>query len=405
VSISNRSDRSSFEIPQVVIDFAQKIFFIGLVVSLGILGYLIYGLMTGQLADAAAGQKGVAALAEHQHALQLVTSLSQYLNISMIVTVIAACILFYDVETAGIIMLVLAAVMAYGLQFANDFLFASDAAKLVKGDLSNMTVQAIQSTAGIIGVPGVLLFLRSLFLRITDGRRGPDLTAMQYGQGAKKEKVPRALLAATAKCWQLPFCREGIRVKCPIYLGRTKCWKERVGCMCEENIILLATGGEERKAVDMTKEVGFVAIGDLISKSDAEKRTSMTTRQGPRGVRIPTNPHLSDAQKRDRCRNCIIYNEHQRQKYQMLAPLVTLAVPALVFLEFDSIRVWLAQAMHSLDAMIANIKFAPTGPSSAISNEVSSSLFIQGAIILCLTLMVMTWALRLLEFCTFKIKI
>ena len=285
-------------------------------------------------------------------------------------------------------------------------LFASDAAKLVKGDLSSMTVQAIQNTAGIIAVPGVLLFVYSLYGRLANGRRGPDLTALQYGKGAKKEKVPKALIAATAKCWQLPFCREGIRVKCPIYLGRTKCWKERVGCMCEENIILLATGGEEHKPTDMTKEVGFVAIGDLISKSEAEKRTTMNTRQGPRGVRIPTNPHLTDGQKRERCRNCIIYNEHQRMKYQLLAPLVTVAVPALVFLQFDSIRDWLSGAMRTLDTMIAGLKFTGESASSgALSNQVSSSIFIQGAIILCLTLMVMTWALRLLEYCTFKIKI
>jgi hypothetical protein len=387
-------------------DLAQKVFYIGLVITLGILGYLVYGLFSGELANAAHGAKGAAQLAEHQHALQLVTSLSEYLNISLLVTVIAASILFYETETAGLVMLLLAAFFAYGIQFSIDFLFAQDKAQLEAGDLSNLTLAAIQHTAIIIGVPGVLLFLRSILLRISEGRRGPDLTAVQYGKGAKKEQVPRALLSATAKCWQLPFCREAIRVKCPIYLGRTKCWKERVGCMCEENIILLAAGGEEHKPIDMTKEVGFVAIGDLIAKSDTDKRTNMHTRKGPRGVRIPTNPHLTDGQKRERCRNCVIYNEHQRQKYQLLAPLITIAVPAFVLLQFDSLRVWLGTALRSIDTLIGSLKFTDaTASTSTITKEVSSSLFIEGTIILCLTLMVITWALRFLEYCTFKIKI
>jgi hypothetical protein len=378
----------------------QKVFYVGLIASVALFGYLIYGLFTGQMANAAGKS-------ELQHATELVTQLSFYLNISLVITVIAASVLFYEAEAAGLVLLLIAAFMAYGLRFSIDFLFASDAARLTTGTLSKLTLNEIQSAAFIVGVPGILLFVRSLFVRIMEGRRGPDLANMQFGNKAQREEVPRALIGAAAKCWQLPFCREAIRVKCPIYLSRTKCWKERVGCMCEENIILLATGGEEHKPIDMTKSVGFVAIGDMIAKSEAEKRPNLPTRQGPRGVRIPTNPHLSYTQKRDRCRNCVIYNEHQRQKYQFFSPIVTIMVPALVLWQFDWLRDWLGGALHSLDALIGSLKFTGEsgGAMPVVTKELTNSLFIEGFIILCLTMVIMTWALRFLEYCTFKIKI
>jgi MFS family permease len=222
VAFSNRSDRTSFEIPQGILDLMQKVFFVGLIASVALFGYLIYGLFTGQMADAVGKT-------EMQHGTELVTQLSFYLNISLLLTMVAAAVLFYEAETTGLVLLLIAAFMAYGLQFCGDMLFASDAHRLTDGPLSKLTMQEIQSAAYIIGAPGALLFVRSLFVRIMEGRRGPDLAKLQFGSKAQREEVPRALIGAVAKCWQLPFCREAIRAKCPIFLGRTKCWKERVG--------------------------------------------------------------------------------------------------------------------------------------------------------------------------------
>lgn len=392
----------SSHLPEWAIEILQKVFFLGLLASVALFGYLMYGLLSGQLANAAGAGKS-----DLQHGIALVTQLSFYLNIALIVTLAAGVALFYDNEGAAILMVLIAAFLAYGLQFLLDY-FGSDASQITSGPLSSMTLGEIRNAGLIIAVPGVVLFLRNLVMRIADVRRGPDLLAMQYGQGVRKEDdSPRALVGAFAKCWQLPYCREGIRVKCPIYHARTKCWKERVGCMCEENIIRLAAGGTEQKSVDMSKEGGFVPVGDLIARSETTMRSHLPTRPGPRGVRIPTNPHLSEHQKRERCRNCIIYNEHQRQKYQLLSPIVTIAVPLIIFLRFDDMRTWLGQLLQSADVLIGHLQFAhhaATGP-SALSVEFNDSLFVEGFLVVCVGLMIMTWALRLLEYCTFKIKI
>lgn len=389
-------------VPQTVIDIVSKIFLIGLIASLALFGYLIYGLLSGQLANLSTVPK-----ADQRRILELIQSVSQYFNISLVITLICAVVLFYEVETAGVIMLLLAGFLAYGLQLSIDFLFAGEAGRLLKGPASALTLQEIKTASVLIGAPGALLFLRNLYLKIADGRRGEDLANMTYGKEVAKEDVPRAPIGAFAKCWQLPFCREGIRVHCPIYHAKTKCWKERVGCMCEENVLRLAMGGEERKPIDMTKESGFVPIGDLIVKSEALTKAAISTRVGPRGVRIPTNPHITDAQKRERCRNCVIYNEHQRMKYNFYAPIVTIIVPILVMLQFDQLRVMLKSGLHMLDSLIAHIKFTPSGTdsTSSITTTINGSLPIEAILIGIITLLVMTWVLHVLEFCTFKLKI
>ncbi len=399
----NRADGySETFLPQAVIDILAKVFLAALVVTIGAFGYLLYGLFSGALATA--GMNAAAKL----HALQLVQSTAGVLNASLVITLICAIILYYENEAIAVIMLVISAFLAFGLNFLLDFVQGQAGQTLRAGGAVEATLAALKTASLIIGVPGVLLFLWNLIGRIRESRYANDLTQMSYGKDAKQEEVRGALIGAFAKCWQLPFCREGIRVKCPIFHAKTKCWKHRVGCMCEENVLRLAMGGEEHKPVDMTQQAGFVPIGDLIVKSEQSSRPNIPTKAGPRGVRIPTNPHLSEGQKRDRCRNCVIYNEHQRKKYSFFSPLVTLAVPAIVFLNFDLLKGLLGSALATLDRIMGHLNFDPTQVShkpSDVTMNINGSLPITAIIIMAVTLLFMTWALRFLEYCMFKIKI
>ena len=399
----NRADGySETFLPQSVIDILAKVFLVGSIVSALAFGYLIYGLFSGALATA--GQDHMARL----HALQLVQSTSGVLNASVVVTLVCALVLYYENEALAVILLVSSVFLAFGLNFLLDFLAQTQGQQLNAGAAANATLLEIKLLSEIIGVPGILLFLWNVVQRVRDARYGHDLTTMSYGKDAKQEEVRGALIGAFAKCWQLPFCREGIRVNCPIYHAKTKCWKQRVGCMCEENVLRLAMGGEEHKPVDMTKEAGFIPIGDLLVKSEASNRPNIPMKNGPRGVKIPTNPHLTEGQKRDRCRNCVIYNEHQRAKYGLLSPAVTLAVPILVFLNFDLLKDLLSSGLKLIDQIMGHLSFTPTAVkpgASDLSREVNGSLPITAIIIMVLTLLVITWALRFLEYCMFKIKI
>lgn len=404
-TIQRGGDRHHNSLYDTLSDIAMKTFQLGLVVSIVLLVYLLWGLFTGKLADVASLPQ-----AEVQQALQTVRTLSLAFNISLVVTLVSAVFLYYDEDSLGWSLLLIGAFLAFGLNFLMDFLFTSDKARLEAGPVSQATLGEIHLAALIIGAPGILLVLRSLAQRIFSGQR-EDLTSVTYGKDAKQEAQESSTIGAFAKCWQLPFCRESLRKRCPIYHAKTKCWKERVGCMCEENVIRLAMGGEEeQKPVDMTKdmskETGFVPIGDLITKSEKEERKTIPTRLGPRGVRIPTNPHLTEAQKRARCHNCIIFNEHQRQKYQLLSPLVTLAVPLLVFWQFEALRDLIGNVLNFVDRVVGRLTFTGANAgASALTKEVTGNLPVETLLIVCLTLVMMTWALRFLEYCMFKLRV
>ena len=385
-----------------VIDILTKVFQISLIPTILLTAWLMWGLFSGKLADVAG-----ASPADHASALQTITTLSQWLNISLIVTVVTGGLIFMHIEALGVIYLLIAAFLAFGLQFVIGVLFSAESSKLLSGDASKATLKEIQMMSYIIGVPGVLLAIKTLFGKIFNSRHR-DIANLNFGKDAARTERKLPLIGALAKCWELPFCREGVRVRCPIFHAQTKCWKERVGCMCEENIILLAMGGtgadDPAKTQALNKQSGFVPIGDILSKHAEEQKITIPTRIGPKGVRIPTNPHLTAHQKRTRCNNCVIYNEHQRQKYQFLSAPVTLFVPLLVIFEFDNLRQMIGSLLMTLDRLVGQVTFNPTA-SDGLTKEITGSMPIEVIFIVCITLVLMTWAQRLLEYTMFKIKI
>ena len=386
---------------ETVREWAQKTFLLGLIPTIGLFAYLSYGLFSGQLAGVVHNK------AEALRAVELVHQLSSYLNIVLIVALVSSLFLFYETESFGIILVAIAGILAYGIRLALDLLGSS---QLANGPASQALFNEFRLAAMVVGAPGAVLVLKDIFARIINSRSRQDLTHLTYGKDvAKQHERPRALIGAFAACWQLPYCRDGIRVKCPIYHARTKCWQQRVGCMCEENIILLAMGGEKEPAHDMAgapASGGFVPIGDLLTKSTEKTRATIHTRLGPRGVRIPTNPHLTDAQKRQRCRNCVIYNEHQRQKYGFLSGPVTVAVPALVFWNFGNLVALIGSGLDNVEGFVSKFSFTGNAPNvSAVTNGLKGNIFVETVLIVCCTLILMTWAQRLLEFTCFKLKI
>lgn len=379
---------------------AQKVCVLAGVPTIGILAYLIYALVTGQLAEAAHGK-------DHAHALEVIRQLSLYMNIGLVVTLISAILVFYEVEQFGFILVALAGFLAYGFRYLLDFLGSQH---LATGAAADALFSEFQFAAIIIGAPGILHVLKEIVFRVLDSRSRQDLTKLKYGKdSAGTEGRPQALIGAFAACWQLPFCRDGIRVRCPIFHARTRCWKQRVGCMCEENIILLAMGGAEKEGQhDMTAptSAGFVPIGDLLSQNNEKTRQMMQTRIGPRGVRIPTNPHLSEAAKRQRCKNCVIFNEHQRQKFNFLSGPVTLIVPLLAVWQYPNLLGLCNSMLHGIDGLVSKFSFTnQSGVASEITRQLSSNQFVETMLIVCMTLVAMTWAQRALEFTCFRLKI
>lgn len=403
----NRSDNSGVGLLNSnTLDILMKVFQISLVPTILGTGYLFYLLLSGQLG-------AVYQSSTHEqrlHAIQVVSTLSSYLNISLLVTILTAIIIFNDADVAGVALVAVAAFLAFGLEYVMNIVFGNDIENVLKGQAALMAMHEVNTMAQIIGVPGAALCLWQLFMRIRDSRNSKDLTrSSTYGKDTARVQRKEPLIGAFAKCWELPFCREGIRVRCPIFHAKTKCWQQKVGCMCEENIILLAMaqdGSAPQKTVPMAAMgSGFVPLGDLLTQpAPNTPKVNVPTRKGPRGVRIPENPNLTGAQKRERCRNCIIYNEHQRRKYQLMALPATLAVPVLVGIFFSQLMDVAHTVMGVLDHVMGHLSLDPS-KTAQLSKSVSGNVPVEALLIVCLTLVAMTWAQRLLEYCIFKIKI
>jgi hypothetical protein len=164
---------------------------------------------------------------------------------------------------------------------------------------------AIQQAGLVFGIISVLMTVVDVAVRIRDrSKHGAKAEQLKYGRGIKEEAEKQNVFLG--KCWQLPFCRKFVRERCPIYHAKRTCWKELVGCMCEEQVI------------------GNAMQNRPIPK-DALLAASM----------IPRNEKLTMAQKRERCHTCVIYNEHQKHKYKLWMPIVVVAF-LLVYALFRS---------------------------------------------------------------------
>ena len=161
-------------------DLAKNVFYVSLFPTIGILAYLLYGLFSGQLADASAGKASL-------QTIHLVGQLSFYLNISLIVTLLTSLLLFYEYDALAYALVATAGILAYGIKFSIDFLFSSEAARLTKGDASSALLQEFTIAAMMIGAPGVILLVKNIISRMIDGS-SQDLSAITYGKDVAEHK-------------------------------------------------------------------------------------------------------------------------------------------------------------------------------------------------------------------------
>ncbi|MBD3293431.1 MAG: hypothetical protein GF393_10940 [Armatimonadia bacterium] len=101
-----------------------------------------------------------------------------------------------------------------------------------------------------------------------------------------------------SRCWEMPYCHEAIKEMCPAFKNRKNCWRLRQGCNCDPYLIesLLKRGGK----TDALPEQGSAYV-----RSDLEK-----------GAR------QAGTERTRECRNCPIFNEHQREKFRLLNPII-----------------------------------------------------------------------------------
>jgi hypothetical protein len=412
-------------------EWTRRLMALSAIATVVIYAYLFYGLLAGDV-----GNWSQLNPADRQRIGLNIDAAIRYLNASLGLLLLTICILFYDEEMAGYSLVAGAVAIYYGLPFALDAMFGSQLQTWeTTGNKAALAIfSQLKILALMMAIPGAILAIRDIVMRLIDGgsRSRDDFSAKAQSVQKSEPEPGGALLGVFAKCYQLPFCRPVIRRNCPIYHARTKCWKERVGCMCEEKVIRHAMDmiiGKEIITFEKEKDLNAAppepAIGGLIQMDDSfiragqaapaasapvaeEKPVEVKAAAPPpnrRDVKIPHNPNLPHAVKVERCRNCVIYMEHQRRKYQLVAPAFVAGVPLFAYFNLDKIVGLLNSLLSNVDQAMNKLSLVQKSSSTIATNLFSGAGAAQYIVIGCLVVILTTMVLRGVEYVVFKLKI
>ncbi len=275
----------------------------------------------------------------------------------------------------GFIMLFMFVLMYFGIPAGFDW-WASQGALWENGRPAGLVAMftALQNGSYAFMVAGIALVLRNLstFVNV---RKVQSRHQLKHKIGDKAEQVRKDVLLG--KCWQLPYCVDFIRERCPIYINRASCWRHKIGCMCEERVII--------NALEINRGPGYKPVSV---------------------VQIPVNSVLTPKTKRERCRNCIIYNHRQHQKYKVLLPATLLAFGSCAFLYYSDLFNLVMESLYKTDSLISRLAFSTSGQKlTPLSDMVAGSQMAVTFMTVVILVIVLSWALKLLETAIFEWKI
>lgn len=328
---------------------------IALLASVGVLVFTFITLAGGAGGDPNAGTGNV-------------TLFGAIAVISAVLVGIGSAIYFWGEETLGPILLVLGGAM-WAAPWYLPMIVAVSSGSPVPG-LALGRISAAGIPLLIISILAITIdIIQRVQLRTTIGSKADQ---MKYGVGLKEERDYRNVFFG--KCWQLPYCRKFVREACPIYHAKRTCWQERVGCMCEESVIRNAMSGKEIPK-DMVAAAKY----------------------------IPHNSRLTPVQKAERCRQCVIYNEHQKHKYKLMLGASIFAV-VVVYAAFRApFLAGLDGLLNTMDRAINAV--AMREGNAGVFSRVSNMPVFQEIMLVVLAFIALAYLLKLIEFLCFKLKV
>ena len=339
------------------LDLAAKICFWGgmlaLVASTGLLVFTFHHFLGTGIDNA-----------EISNATSQIDLFGKVLVFGAVAGAIGSTFLFWSEETMHVVQLVVAAALVFSPFYMPILFQVTDNLTATSGN----ALGAISRGGIVLGVLSLIALLVEVGIRMRIRmQQGARTEQLRYGKGIKEEKYQNKFLG---KCWQLPYCRKFVREKCPIYHSKRTCWKERVGCMCEEEVI----------------------------------RNAMENRPIPKDAvaaarYIPVNNKITMAQKRERCRQCVIYNEHLKHKYRLMLP-ITIGSFVLIYV---ALRVPLLGATGELISKFNQVVAGATyGEAAGVQG---SMIPFQEILLDCFMVVLLAYVLKVLEYVIFKLKV
>jgi len=332
--------------------------------------YLMWGLLTGSLADAV-----TLAAAERYRILQNIHLACRILAISGMVGLASAAIRYYMDEITGYALLIGGAVLHWGIPM------------LVGTSLQGVSFQAATLPAYVVsqysqvGMLALLLAGPLIAIDFWYKMRGMHRKATRGAAVVSgDQELPKARFYFF--CWQMPYCRDYLRKFCTAYEKKKSCWRLKSGCYCDEEMILRVMKRSATSKID-----GFDQRYLLAPESKKK---------------------LTAAQKRRRCRECFIYVEHQKLKYRILSPLSLPAAVTIMWMYFKPMKALLHSALQLTDKFAGRISFG-TGPVEApaikFGATTAATNTVEWLFLICLGMILVTYLLRGLEYFIFDLQV
>lgn len=302
--------------------------------------------------------------------------LSKLLYVGCIAAMAGSTFIWWGEETLGVFQIALGGIIWASPFWIPPLLGAG--ANGTTSEVSQRAVATIQMGGTIFGGLAIMVLVADIAVRVRQrAQQGSRADQLKYGKGLKEESDIRNVFMG--KCWQLPFCRKFVRESCPIYHAKRTCWRERVGCMCEEEVIRKAmTGG---------------TVATLSKDTVAAARF------------IPVNNRLNLEQKKERCRQCVIYNEHQKHKYKLALPMTVLGFALIYIVMRTALLGMTTNMIGAMDRILGNFSYGG-GKQNRMTESVQGGGFMfQEVLLICLMIVVLAYVLKVLEYLIFKLKV
>jgi hypothetical protein len=353
-------------------------------VSLGVgalaLAYLLFGLFSPQSA-------GFGALnpADKARILSNVATAGNLLTFSCLVATLVGAIVYFGEEISGYAIALGGAALYVGVPFC--LTFFGDTLNF-GGNTARAQILAAVASAGFLPLLiGGALVAFDVITRLMDLVRSRPLGRdnLRYGGEANPELGARPLrLALLGKCWEGRFCRDFVRVHCPIFQKRKACWRVKYGCYCEDEIVSTAAARMAGIPLPMAPD-GRYNFANV--PSPGRKKTELTP-----------------FQKRERCRHCVIYLDHQRQKYSLLMPFVIGGVGVAALMFSPLIRDLLRHGLAGVETIMAHFSWGDDDAGMSFRFGRPSPT-VEWVLVGGLAIMALSKALEALEWAIFKAKI
>lgn len=331
-------------------------------VALGLgTAYLLYVLFGGKLSAAASK-------ADKEYLAQTAGIARMMFTGGAIAVLVGCFIRFFAEETTGLIMLVGGGVLYFLAPIGINTLTLET---IHKNELYLSILKDFSTVGLICFVPGGLLLLRTIvvqFLRITSRQQLPQTEE-------EKKRGPRRTEKLYAHCWDMPQCNERVKKVCPAWQKRKSCWQVKAGCLCDQDVVRLA----------------------LIER-DREQGADVS-----QGLRTATQPKviLTPKQKKERCRVCTIYSEHQRQKFRIAAPLTIVAVLAVYVFVYEPLSAVLYGILEKTDKFMSFLTYRQGADASfAAQGQIVTTLAM-----ICLGVVLLSFTLRALEYLIYELQV